>query len=132
MKNTLIMLLLLSFIWSMSITCRKNGIDSSETLVTLPETDNPTLLNQWAVTRFDLLKLRQEPLAGSKIINYIPLGAVVEIQKKNNKLQTFDTFENYWYLINYDGEVGWIFGAYLELFNSRGEAFDRAFVITEE
>ena len=36
-----------------------------------------------------------------------------------------DTVENevgYWYRINYDGLKGWVFGSYLEIFDSRAQA----------
>ena len=60
------------------------------------------------------------------IINHLPLGSLVEIIKKENTIKDFDNKFGYWYYIDYKGEVGWIFGTYLETFNTKEEAIKRS------
>ena len=90
--------------------------------IDLPITQTPRELNQWGITKYDSLKLRTGPEEKSEDINYLPLGAIVEIIKKDGVIKNFDNANDYWYYIDYKGEVGWIFGSYLEIFNSYEEA----------
>lgn len=94
--------------------------------IDLSETRTPSSNNQWAITKFDLLKLRETPEEESNIINHLPLGSVIEIIRKENAIKVFDNVKDYWYFIDYKGEVGWIFGSYLEIFNTQEEAIKRS------
>lgn len=94
--------------------------------IDLSETRTPSANNQWAITKFDLLKLRETPEEESNIINHLPLGSVIEIIRKENSIKVFDNVKDYWYFIDYKGEVGWIFGSYLEIFNAQEEAIKRS------
>ncbi|HOF00962.1 MAG TPA: SH3 domain-containing protein [Spirochaetota bacterium] len=94
--------------------------------IDLSETRTPSASNQWAITKFDLLKLREIPEEESNIINHLSLGSVIEIIKKENSIKVFDNVKDYWYFIDYKGEVGWIFGSYLEIFNTQEEAIKRS------
>ena len=96
-----------------------------EWIIELPETKNPTNINQWAVIKYSSIKLRQEPVAKAKIINYMPLGMIVKILKKNNQLKNFNNDIDYWYYIDFEGEKGWVFGSFLEVFNNYEEAEKR-------
>jgi hypothetical protein len=90
--------------------------------IDLPITQSPTELNQWGITRYDSLKLRSGPEEKAEEINYLPLGAILEILKKDKEIKNFENINDNWYYINYKGEEGWIFGSYLEIFNNYDEA----------
>lgn len=103
---------------------KENEIISYE--IILPQTNTPLDMNQWGVTKFGLLKLRLEPKEDAEIINHLPLGALLEIIKKDKDLKTFDNMPNYWYYIDFKGETGWIFGYYLDIYNTEEEAIKRS------
>ena len=92
--------------------------------IDLPLTQTPTELNQWGITKYDSLKLRNGPdeKADDITITRIPLGAIVEIIKKDNKIKNFENMNDNWYYLDYKGQEGWMFGAFLEIFNSYEEA----------
>ena len=104
----------------------KDESGSKAFYIDLSETRTPSANNQWAITKFDLLKLREIPEEESNIINHLPLGSVIEIIRKENSIKVFDNVKDYWYFIDYKGEVGWIFGSYLEIFNAQEEAIKRS------
>ncbi len=124
MERLYLLILILFLIFSCSNN--KNNQENENVYIELFDTFSPKELNQWAVTKFDSLKLRETPEEDSKIINHLPLGSVVEIIKKENKLREFTNITDYWYFINYKGEKGWIFGYYLEIFNSYEESVKRS------
>ena len=94
--------------------------------IELPLTKNPTNINQWAVTKFPYLRIRETPESNSNYVSYLPSLALLKVIKKNNVLTTFGTNEDYWYLVDYEGEKGWIFGSYIEIFNDYNEAVKNA------
>ena len=47
---------------------------------------------------------------------------VIEIISRNERTQNIEEKSNYWYQVAYDGLQGWVFGAYLEMFESEAEA----------
>lgn len=124
-KRYFIILLFVFLLFSSIFACKKEEGDKN-IYIDIIETDSPGIQNQWAITRYDLLKLREEPEELSKIANHLPLGALVEIIRKDNELKVFNNQYDYWYYINYKGEVGWMFGIYLEIFNTQEEAIRRS------
>jgi len=111
------------FFFLMLLSCGKSlNNTGKEWVISLPRTQNPTTMNQWAVTKYASLKLREEPQVKSKIINYLPIGSVVEIIIKDHEIKNFENLMDYWYYINYNGENGFIFGSYLDIFNTYTEA----------
>ncbi len=88
----------------------------------LPPTPILTIRATWAVVKSPLLRVRAEPTSKATVLSHIRTGVVVEVIGKSD---TEDTVENdvaYWYRINYDGLKGWVFGSYLEIFDSRARA----------
>jgi len=108
------------------LSCSNKNSENSNNYIELFDTFSPKEMNQWAVTKFDGLKLRETPEEESKIVNHLPIGSVVEIIKKDKELKEFININDYWYFIDYRGEKGWIFGYYLEVFNSYEEAVKRS------
>ncbi len=106
--------------------CYKNENEVLDYKIILPQTRSPQNMNQWAVTKFGPLKLRIEPKEDSEIINHLPIGAVIELERKENELKNFENLTNYWYYINYKGEKGWLFGYYIDIFNKEEDAIKRS------
>jgi hypothetical protein len=69
-----------------------------------------------------LLRVRAEPTNRSEVLSHIRTGVVVEVIGRSDAEDTVENDVAYWYRINYDGLKGWVFGSYLEIFDSRGQA----------
>jgi hypothetical protein len=95
-------------------------------IIELPETKNPSNLSQWAIIKYQFSRLREVPQDESKIINYLPEGVIVSIIKKQDKLTKFNNKKGHWFYVDYEGEKGWVFESFIEIFNSYDEALKRS------
>jgi uncharacterized protein YgiM (DUF1202 family) len=50
------------------------------------------------------------------------MGAVMEVLTKSDKEENVEQESAYWYRIDYQGLKGWVFGSYIEIFDSRSKA----------
>lgn len=105
--------------------CKKEKVNE-DWVIELPVTFTPEDLNQWAVVKYSLPKLRLEPIPRTKILNYLPLASLAKVIKRENEIKNFDNETNYWYYIDYEGEKGWVFGTFIELYNNYEEAEKRS------
>lgn len=69
-----------------------------------------------------LLRVRSEASSRSEVLSHIRTGVVVEVIARSDSEDTIENATGYWYRINYDGLKGWVFGSYLEIFDSRARA----------
>ena len=69
-----------------------------------------------------LLRVRSEPSSKSEVLSHIRTGVVVEVIGRSDSEDVVENDVGYWYRINYDGLKGWVFGSYLEIFDSRSHA----------
>ena len=100
-------------------SCKNNETSNkNDWQIDLPETKIPRAINQWAINKY--------PFIESKIVYYLPIGAIIKVLKKDSELSSFDNEKNYWYNIDYEGETGWIFGSFIEVFNTYEEALKRS------
>lgn len=90
--------------------------------VDLPATPVLTLRSSWGVVRAPFLRLRQEPVEGGNILAHVRRGEVLEIISRTEVKETLDAQTAYWYLVSYGGLRGWVFGAFLEVLDSRSKA----------
>lgn len=117
MKKLLIFTFLL-----LILSCKNNDPANKWWKIELPLTETPVDLNQWGVTKYNSLKLREFPQEEAAVIRNLPLGAIVEVIKKDKLLKNFDNANDYWYFVDYKSESGWIFGLYLDIFNTFEES----------
>jgi hypothetical protein len=90
--------------------------------IDLPATPVLTLTTNWGVIRSPFLRMREEPLQKAKITAHLRRGSVLEIISKTEAKETIDEESSYWYQVNYGGLRGWVFGAFLEVLDSKSEA----------
>lgn len=76
----------------------------------------------WAVITSSHLRLREKPSEKSKAITTLWNGSVIEIVARTGKKVAVEEKSDFWYQISYGGLQGWVFGAYLELFESKNRA----------
>jgi hypothetical protein len=115
-------ILFLAFILIFSISCS----NLFKRTVQLPVTKTPESINEWAVLKLQNNRMREEPTEEGKAVTYIPLGKIVKVLKKDKNLTKFENNENYWFFVDYNGEKGWLFGAYIDIYNDYNGAFKRS------
>jgi uncharacterized protein YgiM (DUF1202 family) len=90
--------------------------------VSLPPTPVLSIRSTWAVVKSPLLRVREEPTNQSVVLSHIRLGAVLEVLTKSDREETVENEPAFWYRIDYQGLKGWVFGSYIEIFDSRTKA----------
>lgn len=98
------------------------GRSGSSERVTLPPTPVLSIRSTWAVVKSPLLRVRGDPSNQATVLSHIRLGAVMEVLTRADKEETVENETAYWYRIDYQGLKGWVFGTYIELFDSRSKA----------
>jgi uncharacterized protein YgiM (DUF1202 family) len=99
--------------------CSKSGTSER---ITLPPTPVLSIHSTWAVVKSPLLRVREEPSSQATVLSHVRMGAVVEVLTRGDKEETVENESAYWYRIDYQGLKGWVFGSYIELFDSRSKA----------
>lgn len=101
------------------VACRGGGRPER---LTLPPTPVLSIRSTWAVVKSPLLRVRAEASSRSEVLSHVRTGVVVEVIARSDAEDTVENEVGYWYRINYDGLKGWVFGSYLEIFDSRAQA----------
>ena len=98
--------------------------DSRNTVepIELPATTALVLRSNWAVITSSHLRLREEPGIGAGVLATLWQGSVIEIVSKTSTKEVVEGEEDFWYQISFDGLAGWVFGTYLELFDTKNDA----------
>ncbi len=90
--------------------------------IDLPPTPVLSIRSNWAVVNSAFLRLRQEPLSGSKVLAHIRRGSVLEVLSRTERKEVLEDASSYWYQVSYAGLRGWVFGALLEIVDSKAKA----------
>ena len=98
------------------------GRSRSSERVTLPPTPVLSIRSTWAVVKSPLLRVRSDPSNQATVLSHIRMGAVMEVLTRADKEDTVEAETAYWYRIDYQGLKGWVFGSYIEMFDSRAKA----------
>jgi hypothetical protein len=100
------------------------GCKRSETPVTisLPPTSVLSTRSSWAVVTENLLRVREKPSQDANVVLHIRRGNIVEIVSRTEQKEDVEGGQGFWYLVDYSGLKGWVFGAYLQIVASKAEA----------
>ena len=101
------------------VSCGRSG--GTERVI-LPPTPVLSIRSTWAVVKSPLLRVRQDPSNQATVLSHIRLGAIVEVLTKSDKEDSLENESAFWYRIDYQGLKGWVFGSYIEIFDSRTKA----------
>jgi uncharacterized protein YgiM (DUF1202 family) len=104
---------------SSASSCARSA--SSERLI-LPPTPVLSIRKTWAVVKSPLLRVREDSTNQSTVLSHIRMGAVMEVLTRSDKQDTVENETAYWYRIDYQGLKGWVFGTYIEIFDTRAKA----------
>ncbi len=101
------------------VSCGRSG--GTERVI-LPPTAVLTIRKTWAVVKSPLLRVREDSTNQSTVLSHIRMGSVMEVLTKSDKEDTVENETAYWYRIDYQGLKGWVFGSYIEIFDTRTKA----------
>ena len=90
--------------------------------IELPTTPVLSVRSRWAVITGSHLRLRERATTESKAITTLWQGNVLEIIARDETRVRVEGKNDYWYQVAYDGLQGWVFGAYIELYESEEKA----------
>lgn len=90
--------------------------------IDLPPTPVLSIRSTWAVVSSPFLRVREEPLAKSRILAHLRKGTVLEILSRTEKKEVLEDATSYWYQVSFEGLRGWVFGAFLEIVDSKSKA----------
>ena len=109
------------------LSCFKNNNISITEEIILPPTLIPTELNQWGVIKYDYTRLRDDPTDSNDIkYDVLRISSVVEIIIKGQEIKTLNNISDYWYYVDYEKKRGWVFGQFLEIYNTYEESAKRS------
>lgn len=90
--------------------------------IVLPPTPVLSIRSTWAVVTSPFLRLRSEPLADASVLAHIRRGSVLEVLSRTDRREELEQSSSYWYQVSYEGVRGWVFGAFLEIVDSKARA----------
>jgi uncharacterized protein YgiM (DUF1202 family) len=90
--------------------------------ISLPPTSVLSTRSSWAVVTENLLRVREKPAQDANVVLHIRRGNIVEIVSRTEQKEEVEGGQGYWYLVDYSGLKGWVFGAYLQIVASKAEA----------
>jgi hypothetical protein len=90
--------------------------------IDLPPTPVLSIRSTWAVVTSPFLRVRDEPLAKARVLAHIRRGAVLEVLSRTERKEELEEATSYWYQVSYEGLRGWVFGAFLEIADSKARA----------
>jgi len=81
-----------------------------------------SIRSTWAVVKSPLLRVRDAASNQGTVLSHIRMGAVMEVLTRGDKEDSVESETAYWYRIDYQGLKGWVFGSYIEMFDTRAKA----------
>ena len=90
--------------------------------IELPPTPVLSIRSTWAVVTSPFLRMREEPLAKAAVLAHVRRGSVLEVLSRTDRKEDLEETSSYWYQVSYEGLRGWVFGAFLEIVDSRVRA----------
>jgi hypothetical protein len=98
----------------------ENIVENKETVEEEIENNNlqaiqiSSIWGEKIVDSLEGLNIRKEPSQNSEKIYSIPNGSIVYLIKKDSEKVNIDGINNYWFFVQYNETVGWVFGGYLK------------------
>ena len=90
--------------------------------IELPPTPVLSIRSTWAVVTSPFLRMRDNPRAQAPVLAHIRRGAVLEVLSRTERKEELEESSAYWYQVSYEGLRGWVFGAFLEIVDSKARA----------
>jgi len=92
----------------------------------LPPTPVLTIQTFYGVVDFAYIRVRSDPLPDAALVTMLRAGSIVEIVTSSSNEETIEGKTDRWYQIQFEGRRGWVFGSYLQIFDSLDKARNAA------
>jgi len=92
----------------------------------LPPTPVLTIQTFYGVVDFAYIRVRDQPVPDAALVTMLRSGSIVEIVTSSSNEETIEGKTDRWYQIQYQGRRGWVFGSYLQIFDSLDKARNAA------
>lgn len=117
--------LLIAAIVLTAVGCQK---EQGLTTIDLPPTPLLSMRESWGVITSSHLRMRTAPEPQAEVMTtfWNRREVVLEILSQSTAKANIEGREGYWYQVSYDGLIGWVFGGYVELHDTREEALRAA------
>ena len=119
LENVYFILCLFILIIGTEFSCKEKKSDLS---LNLPSTPIQIIKDNWGVVTNPVLRIRQTHEITAKPIYTLWKGAVFQVHRRLETKEIIDENENFWYEIKYSGIQGWVFGSYIQIFDSEKKA----------
>ncbi len=98
------------------------------TSINLPPTPILSMREKWGVITSSHLRMRSGPDAASDVVTtfWNRRDVVLEVLSQSARKLEVEGREGYWYQVSYDGLIGWVFGAYVEMYSTKEQALRAA------
>ncbi len=107
---------------AVSLSLGSCGGSSNSVALDMPPTPVLTVRANWGVVTSPYLRVRKQPKMESDVVAHLRNSYIAEILAKSSYPETIEGETNYWYEISADGLRGWVFGSYLDFYDSKGKA----------
>jgi len=98
------------------------GGNANSVALDMPPTPVLTVRANWGVVTSPYLRVRKQPKMESDVVAHLRNSYIAEIISKSSYPETIEGETNYWYEISADGLRGWVFGSYLDFYDSKNKA----------
>lgn len=90
--------------------------------VDMPATPVLTVRANWGLVTSPYLRVRKQPKVDGEVVAHLRNASVAEILAKTTYPETLEGETDYWYEISSEGLRGWVFGSYLDFYDSKSKA----------
>ena len=109
--------------FSFQVSCAR---EAQRPEIRLPATPALSLRGQWGVVHSNYLRLRADPSKSAEVLAGLAKGSIVKILSLTEQKETVEGETDYWYRVSLEGLEGWVFGAFMDITDSRITAAEKA------
>jgi hypothetical protein len=106
------------------------GHREAEKPITLPPTPALSVRAHWGVAKSPYLRAFDGPSTDGKVVFLLRAGDILEITAKSGYTDQVRAERDYWYHVIFEKSEGWVFGAGLDLYESRERAENASRLLT--
>lgn len=106
------------------------GQREAERPITLPPTPALSVRAHWGVAKERYLRAFNGPSTDSKVVFLLRAGDILEITAKSGYTDRVRAERDYWYHVIFEKREGWVFGSWLDLYESRERAENASRLLT--
>jgi len=100
-------------------SCKKKEYEIS---LKLPATPVLSVQSSWGIVNYPYLRVREQPFLDAAVIAPLRQNELVEVISRSERPEKIEDKTDYWYQVGVGGIRGWVFGVYLDLYETKEKA----------